>query len=432
MMEDEREELTYEQLVDENRRLRAQLRVDEERISTLVALQDLARSLALELNLDPLLKTILRLAVQVVDACAGSLLLLDPITDELAFEVIEGGGGEALANRRIRRDQGIAGWVATHCEPVIVEDVTKDERFYPEIDRVSSFKTNSLLCVALMVKGEVIGVIQVLNKKSGKPFDKYDLDTLNIFASQSAAAIENARLYENLREERDRVVAVEEDVRRRLARDLHDSLAQLLAAALMNVRFIRESFARQVKVSDVDLGVLERVLSKALHQVRTMLFDLRPVILETQGLVAALESSAKRFRQEGMGKMHLSVDKKLGRLPPKTETAVFSIVREALNNVRRHAQAKNLWLKLVRDGDSLMVTVEDDGQGFNLSAVEQFYGERGSIGLLNMRERAEMVRGTLSIESTVGRGTRVVLVVPMYSREVQEAGESSAEGRAAP
>ena len=425
-MEDECEELTHQQLVDENRRLRAQLRVEAERISTLVALQDLARSLALELNLDPLLKTILRVAVQVVDACAGSLLLLDPITEELVFEVIEGGGGEALEKRRIRRDQGIAGWVATHCEPVIVEDVAKDERFYPEIDRVSSFKTNSLLCVALMVKGEVIGVIQVLNKKSGKPFDKYDLDTLNIFAFQSAAAIENARLYENLREERDRLVAVEEDVRRRLARDLHDSLAQLLAAALMNVRFIREGFARQVTVSDADLAVLERVLSKALYQVRTMLFDLRPVILETQGLVAALESSAKRFRQEGIGKLHLSVDKKLGRLPPKTETAVFSIVREALNNVRRHAQAKNIWLKLVREGDSLLVTVDDDGQGFDLSAVEQFYGERGSIGLLNMRERAEMVRGTLSIESTVGRGTRVVLAVPMYSREVQDAREPSA------
>lgn len=408
---------TYEELLEENRRLKQQNKADEERIAALYALQDAARTLALELNLPFLLKKILRSAVKVMDATAGSLLLLDPYSDYLVFEVIEGGGGDALIKQRIRKDQGIAGWVATHCEPVVVDDVTKDERFYPGIDRVSSFKTNSLLCVPLMSKGEVIGVLQLLNKRSGEFFDEDDVNILNIFAAQSAAAIESARLYEAVREERDRVIAVEEDVRRRLARDLHDSLAQLLAAALMNVRFMNKEVTRNNAISTADLAALESTISKALFQVRTMLFDLRPVILETRGLVAALEAYTKRLRKEGIGRLRLVVNKELGRLAPKVETAVFSIVREALSNVRRHAGAANLRVSLDRDEERLTVVVEDDGQGFDIALVEKMYAERGSIGLLNMREWAESVGGTLNIQSVIGQGTRVTLVAPLYPRE---------------
>ena len=411
------EQLTYEELVEENRRLREQNESYEDRITGLYALQDAARSLALELNVPLLLKKILRSAVQVMDATAGSLLLLDPATDQLVFEVIEGGGGDALNKQRIGRDQGIAGWVATHCEPVVVDDVTKDDRFYTGIDRVSSFTTNNLLCVPLMSKGEVIGVLQLLNKRSGELFNQDDVNILSIFASQSAAAIESARLYEAVREERDRVVAVEEDVRRRLARDLHDSLAQLLAAALMNVRFMNEEVTKQNAISTADLSALEDVISKALFQVRTMLFDLRPVILETQGLGAALEAYTKRLRKEGTGRLRLSVSRELGRLTPKVETAVFSIIRESLNNVRRHARAKNIRVALDRDEEKLYVAIEDDGQGFDVDLVERMYGERGSIGLLNMKEWAETVGGTLAIESEVGQGTKVSMTVPLFFRE---------------
>ena len=416
-MSENGEELTYEQLLEENRRLREQNESFEDRITALYALQDAARSLALELNVPLLLKKILRSAVQVMDATAGSLLLLDPSTDQLVFEVIEGGAGEALSKQRIGREQGVAGWVATHCEPVVVDDVTTDDRFYAGIDRVSSFTTNNLLCVPLMSKGEVIGVLQLLNKKSGDLFDEDDVNILNIFASQSAAAIESARLYEAVREERDRVVAVEEDVRRRLARDLHDSLAQMLAAALMNVRFMNEEVSKQNAISTTDLSALEDVISKALFQVRTMLFDLRPVILETQGLAAALEAYTKRLRKEGTGRLRLSVNHALGRLTPKVETAVFSIIRESLNNVRRHARAKNIRVALDRDDEKLYVAIEDDGQGFDVDLVERMYGERGSIGLLNMKEWAETVGGALAIESEIGQGTKVTMTVPLFLRD---------------
>ena len=299
MILSERKERSTEELLFENEILRAENKAARERIAALRALQRVAQSLASELNLEPLLKNILGSAVEVMDASAGSLLLIDPATDELVFEVIEGGGGEALQGQRMAKDKGIAGWVVTKRRPLIVNDVDKYERHYKDIETATGFKTDSLICVPLIAKGKVIGALEVLNKRSGENFNDEDLDILTTFAAQSATAIENARLYRDLREERDRIVALEEEVRKRLARDLHDGPAQLLSAIIMSVQFAKEILARTPEKPDKlrqELEELEPLATKALHQVRTMLFDLRPVILETQGLAPALESYVKRLR----------------------------------------------------------------------------------------------------------------------------------------
>ena len=124
-------------------------------------------------------------------ASAGSLLLLDRSTNELVFQVIEGGGGVALEGTRMPADKGIAGWVASHREPLIVDDVNRDDRHYRDIAKDSDFTTTSLLCVPMIARGQVIGVLQVLNKKPGKYFNTADQELLTTFAAQSAVAIEN-------------------------------------------------------------------------------------------------------------------------------------------------------------------------------------------------------------------------------------------------
>ena len=209
-------ERSIEELLFENETLKAEKKAARERIAALRALQRVAQSLTSELNLEPLLKNILRSAVEVMDASAGSLLLTDPATDELVFEVIEGGGGEALQGQRMAKDKGIAGWVVTNSRPLIVNDVDKHERHYKGIETATDFKTDSLICVPLLAKGKVIGVLEVLNKRSRENFNDDDLDILTTFAAQSATAIKNARLYRDLRAERDRIVALEEEVRKRL------------------------------------------------------------------------------------------------------------------------------------------------------------------------------------------------------------------------
>ncbi len=412
-MDDQAIEKILKKLIDTNKRLKEENKATLERITTLQVLQNLTQSLSSELNLEPLLKKILRSAVEVVGASAGSLLLLDPITDELVFEVIEGGGGEALEKRRMKKDKGIAGWVVTHRQPLIVQDVNKDDRFYKDILKGIDFQTTSLISIPMMTKGRVIGVLQILNKESGDLFNDEDVDILTTFAAQSVIAIENARLYRDLCEERDRIVAVEEDVRKRLARDLHDGPAQLLAAILMNLAFIKKLAAREPRKVEEEVADLESMTAKALRQVRTMLFDLRPVILETHGLAPALETYVERLREnEGMA-IHLSVEGTLERLEPHAESAIFSIVQEAINNAKKHAEGGQVWLTVQRQEDELVISIKDEGPGFDLASVERSYGQRGSLGLINMRERAALIEGNLSIQSTVGQGTTVVLTVPL-------------------
>ncbi len=375
--------------------------------------QHIAQDLVSELDLNRLLRRILRSAINAVGGRAGALLLLDSNQQEMVFAVVEGGGGKALQGKRIGVDQGLAGWVITHNQPVLVGDVHQDERFCEQIPDSVNFEVTSQICVPLVTRGEKIGVIQVLNKIDDEPFDDDDLSLLTSFAAQSATAIENARLYQDLKRERDRLIAVEEDVRRRLARDLHDGPAQLLSAIITNIEFVRKLWEQEPDKAVQELEGMLPIAQKALRQVRTLLFDLRPVILETQGLVPALESYIQKQQEAGDLTYHLHVSSFPGRLTVAAERALFSIVQEAVGNVKKHAQARNVWIAVAEQSGTLLVGIRDDGRGFDVKKLDTEYDQRGSLGLLNMRERARALGGRLSVHSRPGEGTVIVAAVPL-------------------
>jgi len=393
--------------------LRREYQLAQERIAALTVLQDVARDLTSELDLNKLLRKILHSAVMVLKASAGSLLLWDEATDELVFAVTDGGAGEALEGQRMPADKGIAGWVFTQRQPDIVHDVRSDERFYSTIDESLGYHTSSLTAVPMITKGQGIGVLQVLNKKSGERFDENDRDILYALAGQAATALMNARLYQEVSEEKDRIIALEEDVRKELARDFHDGPAQTLAAMIMGIELL-EALPEQIPESVAKgLAELRTMATKTLHQVRNMIFELRPVILKTQGLEPALRSYVERLRAAEDMNIHLKIEGPEERLPARLEEICFSIIQEAISNVKRHANEENVWLTAIRRGDEFQVVIKDDGKGFNLAEVERSYDRRGKLGLLNMRERAEMIGGRLSIESAPGKGTTITLNVPL-------------------
>jgi signal transduction histidine kinase len=387
----------------------------QERIAGLTVLQNVARNLTSELDLNKLLREILHSAVMVLKASAGSLLLWDEATNELVFAVTDGGAGEALEGQRMSADKGIAGWVFTHRQPDIVHDVRSNGRFNSTIDESLGYYTSSLLAVPMITKGQSIGVLEVLNKESGERFDENDRDILYALAGQAAIAVVNARLYQEVRDEKDRIIALEEDVRKELARDFHDGPAQTLAAMIMALELIEtlpESLSESVTAGLAEIRIMA---TKTLHQVRNMIFELRPVILKTQGLEPALRSYVERLREAEEMNVHLRVEGLEERLPARLEEICFSIVQEAVSNVKRHADEKNVWLTVIQRGDEFQVVVKDDGGGFDLAEVERLYDRRGKLGLLNMRERAEMIGGRLSIESVLGKGTTITLNVPLPS-----------------
>lgn len=371
------------------------------------------------LDLNRLLTSTTSIVTSILNAGAASLMLIDEERQELVFEIALGEKRAALHHTRIPLNQGIAGWVATHGEPVIVNDPARDKRFTREIDARTGFLTHSIICVPLQIKGKTIGVLEVLNKYSGKGFDEEDLQILMTIAGQAAIAIENARLYYSLQQERDKIISAQEEVRRELARNLHDGIVQLLAAISMNIDHIERLLRFKPEAVLPELEALRQLTNQASRQARLLLFELRPVILESRGLVAALEFYVQQLSSTEEFTVHLDTGNFAGRLDPKIEGTVFSILQEAVNNIKRHAKARQVWLRLKLEPTLFQLEVEDDGVGFHRTEVEKHYDQRGSFGLLNMRERAALLDGTLEIESLSEgreRGTLVRLKVPLTQK----------------
>jgi len=237
---------------------------------------------------------------------------------------------------------------------------------------------------------------------------------LNVFAAQIAVAVQNARLYDSLRTERDRIIHAQEEVRRELARDLHDGLVQLLAAMVISVDHTYSLIEAGDSAANDELMNLRAMIRQAVRDARSLTFGLRPVILETKGLVAALDAYITQLQASTPDlTIHLDVLPIANMLPLQTQRVVFAILQEAIQNARKHSSAENVWVSMQQRNSILATIVQDDGTGFNLEEVERDYDQRYSFGLLNMRERAELIDAQWTIDSAPGRGTQVVLEVPI-------------------
>lgn len=395
-----------------------ELSLTRERLGQISLFYQVAQSLASTFDLDKVLEDTMQLATAVLNAGAAALMLVQEESGELVFEYTCGEMGDVLRRQRTPLDEGIAGWVATHGEPVIVNDVHSDPRFSPLVDTRTGFLTRSVVCVPIQIRGKTIGVLEVLNKRSEGGFDDEDLSLMITTANQAAIAIENARLYQSLREERDRIIQAQENVRRQVARNLHDGTVQFLSAISMGIDHLERLLELKPEAARSELEALRALTAQAMQQARLALFELRPLILETQGLLPALEAYVQQLQSSEEFNVHLEAPLSLPALNSLVETTIFAIVQEAVTNIKKHASARDVWLRLSKERGWLQVVIEDNGSGFDPEAIERQYDRRGSIGLLSMRERAELIDGHLVIESNPTppqTGTRVILRVPDFS-----------------
>ncbi|MEK9164457.1 MAG: GAF domain-containing protein, partial [Chloroflexota bacterium] len=167
----------------------------EERARQLATLNQAAQTITSTLELDPLLKSVLESAVDILNCDAGSLFLIDDETRESVFKVVVGGGGDDLAGLRIPPGRGIVGSAAESGQPVMVNDAASDPRWFQKADKTTGFVSRALMAVPMRIKERTTGVVEVINKRDGSPFDEEDVALLTAFTNQAAVAIENARLF---------------------------------------------------------------------------------------------------------------------------------------------------------------------------------------------------------------------------------------------
>jgi signal transduction histidine kinase len=285
----------------------------------------------------------------------------------------------------------------------------------PELSRINSLRgCQSAFILPLRSGLDAYGVLLFAHADE-KFFTPERREVLEIIRNQSTIAIQNARLYQALDEEKNRMMEIQEESRKKLARDLHDGPTQSISAIAMRVNFARRLMDRDVKAASEELFKIEDLARRTTKEIRHMLFTLRPLVLESQGLIAALQSMADKMKETYGQDVVIQVDPRLAEMmEPSKGGVVFFIAEEAVNNARKHASAPQIWVRfrLVRDGISLL-EIEDNGVGFDVNSVENSYENRGSLGMINLRERTELVNGILRINSVKGHGTCVQVVIPL-------------------
>jgi signal transduction histidine kinase len=385
-------------------------------MSQLGMFHQVAQAMASTFDLDLALDDTLELATAILDASASAFLLVDEDKQELVFAHTHGEAAGLLRGHRLGLGEGLAGWVAAHGEPLVVNDVSKEPRFCSRLDTRTGFETRSAVCVPVKTRGKTIGVLQVLNKRGNASFDSEDESLMITIASQAAIAIENIQLYQDLRDEKDRIIQAQENVRRQVARNLHDGTVQFLSAMSMGIDHLERLLEFKPEAAKSELEALRGLTRQATQEARLALFELRPLILETQGLVPALESYVSQLQSSEAFALHLHAPQDLPNLSNSVAGTVFAIVQEALNNAKKHAAPHDVWLRLSQENGLLQVIIEDNGRGFDYENVRERYDQRSSIGLLTMRERAELLNGRLEIQSSMTQpnvGTKVILSVPL-------------------
>lgn len=232
---------------------------------------------------------------------------------------------------------------------------------------------------------------------------------LSLLAELARSLSESQRQCERLRQLSAQVMRAQEEERKRVARELHDDTAQALTALLMKLRALERSFPHQE--ARRELEELRMLVSETLEGVRRLAVDLRSSILDDLGLPSATTTYVQQFARVWGLPVHLRVGRIEGRLAPDVELAVYRVLQEALTNVAKHSRANQAWVSLGRRRGQLVLTVRDDGRGFDVAAVLRDR-ERG-LGLFGMQERMALVGGSLSVRSRPGAGTEVVAKVPL-------------------
>lgn len=304
----------------------------------------------------------------------------------------------------------------------------------------SKWANDTLMIAPLWSEDRIIGLLIVSDWKRRRRFNGYDAGLISLFGDIAAAALENAQLFSDLQRLREsleqrvaertaeleaanqataakaqrlqsllrRTVRIQEEERSRIAGDLHDQSNQLTTAALYEVQAAQEQLrSGRPDLSLQQLEAAKETIRRLDAENRRIIAGLKPVVLEVHGLAAALVSESKAYTQSRGLDCSILITGTPVRLPPDTELGIFRIVQESLNNVVKHARATCAQVVLDFGCDSVRVTVQDDGVGFDADAATR--DNSGHVGLVGIRDRAESLGGHVAVSSIPGAGTRVVL-----------------------
>jgi signal transduction histidine kinase len=429
----------------------------------LYQVMDLGTLVNSSLNLADVLSLIMKSANKLTCSCASTLMLLDERTGELVFSVPTGPKAQELVDVRLKKGYGIAGWVADHEQAVIVNDVKSDSRFYAGMDQNTGFETKSLVALPLKAKGKLIGVLEVINKEDNSPFTPKDELLLTIFGAQAAMAIENARLYGELKDQLDICVRMERDLASSekfralgqlsggVAHDFNNILAAIIGYAEMTFHHLDDK--ERVKLC------LEQIL-KASSRAKELVIQILAFSLQSKQEKKPVQchlivmESLKLLRATLPSTIEIRTD-----IAPDTgtimadSTQIHQVLMNLFTNARHAIGEKggNITLRLLpvnlgaaetaahpglRPGRYVKLVLTDDGCGMDAYTAKQVFEpyfttkEKGvgtGMGLAMVHGIVKSHGGAITVTSAPGKGTTFEVLFPRIDLEAEEVDDSPQE-----
>jgi len=298
-----------------------------------------------------------------------------------------------------------------------VEQTSSSIRTDPELGELYAFQTcTSAVCLPLARGLDSFGLMIFANSDP-LFFSPERLELLVMISHQAVIAIQNASLYQQLQQDNEHIIETQEEARKKLARDLHDGPTQSVSAIAMRLEVVRKMMTYSPKEVEPELKRIENLARRTTQEIRHMLFTMRPLILESEGLTAALHAIADKTLMTYQQRVRVETNEQvINKMDMTKQTVVFYLAEEAVNNARKHAQAKLILVRLIgntEDSEIAVLEIIDNGIGFNASEIEKGYSHRSSFGMINLKERTELINGLLHVDSVPGRGTRIQVFIPL-------------------
>lgn len=401
-------------------RVQERTREAERRNRELSAVNAVATTVSRSLNLDEILEAALDKVLDIASVEAGAIRLLEDENSVLRARVwrgmsdlFVGPGGCSMSAACICSE------VLRSAQPAVIEDLAAFPEACHVAHRVEGF--SSLAVIPLQSKDRIIGILYVASiSKRGFPSD--ELQLLTALGSQVSIAVENARLYEGIQQKEElrgqllaKVIAAQEEERKRIARELHDEPAQALSALIMSIQAAEDALPAALDREKKQLERAKVRTVQAVKDIRKLILDLRPTALDDLGLVPAIRWYAENTLQGAGTSVRLQVSGEERRLPSQVETSLFRITQEAVNNVAKYSRASECTITLEFGEARVAVTVEDNGDGFDMEEILKSKDQSRGLGLAGMKERATLLGGEFAVYSKSGGGTQIRVEAPVSS-----------------
>ncbi len=421
--------LLIEDLKKKHRQIGEQSKTLERQYQEQAILMKISRGLSQTLDLDQILDIASREAAKALQVDRCGVCLASPEEDYVEIRSIYEKGRKRVSNLLRHKfyihDYPMAREILRKKKPIVIPNahqLSGKNNLDGYLERIG---VRSALISPMLHGKKLVGIFGLSTTEDFRTFHQDEVRLSQTIADQVAVAVENARLLELVRQTSEdlkvlsaRLINIQEQERKKIAEKLHDEIGQTLFAMKMNLDVTRKNLPSDIEqLEDIEsrLSDTEELLSQTIDRIRSLTTDLRPSMLDDFGLIPALKWDVENFTKRTSIEVDLQTRNLKGRFPSEIETTFYRILREALANVAKHAQATEVTIRLARERHSLSLSVEDNGKGFDPKKMTLV---KNRLGLFSIKERVKLLNGDFKIDSKPNKGTKLNVKIPLTERRV--------------